>query len=292
MEAVVLRHRASCSVCGSRLPPRTEAWWDAEQGVTICDTCYRFGLDEVETPMISSTLSSPQARSTDPLPAPMPASLPGPMAGPTTGAVTEQSPPPGAEPVPATTGGPAPAAHDDGPEGPLAFERPEASSSSAPARPRIKSNRRPKSTASPKGSVGSPDRGSGPASAPGPAPLVYEKPPPRITDARVDRVTAALDAAANQGIAARHHRLVGSWGSMVDHLVVSPNGLWVVIDQPYPEGKVERRDVGDWFTPEPRLFVGDKDRSDVTRRVNAIDESVGAVLAGSILADVPRYRVV
>lgn len=41
MELVQLRHRAVCSVCGSKLPPRSEAWYDEESREAVCPTCHR-----------------------------------------------------------------------------------------------------------------------------------------------------------------------------------------------------------------------------------------------------------
>jgi len=142
-----------------------------------------------------------------------------------------------------------------------------------------------------------------PAPAPAPAtpvgvPLVFhtDEPPrpsrPRIVDARSDKNSEVLNAAANRGLISLHRRIIPEVEVEIDHLVVSPNGLWVVVDQPYPEGRVERRDLGDWFTPEPRLFVGDTDRTQAVRLTTALDRAVGTVLAGTEVASLPRYRVV
>ncbi|MBP7629951.1 MAG: hypothetical protein KA758_05825, partial [Acidimicrobiales bacterium] len=47
MELRMLRHRALCSGCGSKLPPRTEAWVhdgaDDGRGQVVCESCYRVG---------------------------------------------------------------------------------------------------------------------------------------------------------------------------------------------------------------------------------------------------------
>lgn len=41
MQLVQLRHRAVCKTCGSKLPPRADAYVDEATGTTICPTCQR-----------------------------------------------------------------------------------------------------------------------------------------------------------------------------------------------------------------------------------------------------------
>ncbi|MEO6628542.1 MAG: hypothetical protein ABIP03_08215 [Aquihabitans sp.] len=101
-----------------------------------------------------------------------------------------------------------------------------------------------------------------------------------------------LDAAGSRGLRTLHHRTVPGTDVVIDHLVVSPNGIWLVVAQPAPEGRVERRDIGDWFTPEPRLFVGDTDRTAIVVRTRAIDAAIGGALSGALLESVPRYRMI
>ena len=50
MELVVLRARAVCESCRSKLPPRTEAWWDAEARRAVCVTCERYDRLEATAP--------------------------------------------------------------------------------------------------------------------------------------------------------------------------------------------------------------------------------------------------
>lgn len=43
VQLVQLRHRAVCSVCSSKLPPRSEAWHDEETKRTVCPSCHKIG---------------------------------------------------------------------------------------------------------------------------------------------------------------------------------------------------------------------------------------------------------
>lgn len=105
-----------------------------------------------------------------------------------------------------------------------------------------------------------------------------------------DRIGSVLESAEDRGLIWLPGRRTPG-GFTVDHLAISPNGIWVVASEPEPAGRVEKRDVGDWFTPEPRLFVGEDDHTHVVRRLDSVDESLGRALRGTILADVPRYKV-
>jgi hypothetical protein len=106
----------------------------------------------------------------------------------------------------------------------------------------------------------------------------------------VDRVGAVLRAAESRGLVWLPGRQTPG-GFVVDHLAVSPNGIWVVGAEPSPSGRVDKRDIGDWFTPEPRLYVGDDDRTHAVRRLEQADEALGRVLRDTALGSVPRFKV-
>lgn len=106
-----------------------------------------------------------------------------------------------------------------------------------------------------------------------------------------DRIGTALRAAEDRGLIWMPGRRTPG-GFVVDHLTVTPNGIWVIAAEPSPSGRVEKRDVGDWFTPEPRLFVGDDDHTHAIRRIESVDDSVRRAVRGTIAADIPRYKVI
>jgi len=109
--------------------------------------------------------------------------------------------------------------------------------------------------------------------------------------APTDRIGAVLAAAEERGLIWLPDRRTAG-GFVADHLAVTPNGIWVVAAEPAPTGRVEKRDVGDWFTPEPRLYVGDDDHTHTVRRIGSIDDSIRRALRSTVLAEVPRYQVV
>lgn len=102
---------------------------------------------------------------------------------------------------------------------------------------------------------------------------------------------ATLEAAADRGLLCLHHRAVPGTSYVIDHLVVAPNGLWVVTAAPEPTGRVEKRDLGDWFSSEPRLFVGGSDASRLHLRAQHTFDAVEAALADSVVDRVPRQGV-
>ena len=108
--------------------------------------------------------------------------------------------------------------------------------------------------------------------------------------APTDEVGRVLLAAENRGLVWLGPRTTPD-GQSIDHVALSPNGLWLVRVEAPPSGRVERRDLGDWFTPEPRLFVGGLDRTDVVGRCGAGEASVARALLASPLEAIPRYQV-
>lgn len=59
MQATQLRHRATCDVCGSRLPPRTDAWVDPAGALIVCVSCHATGA---WTPPPTRIFDEPVAR--------------------------------------------------------------------------------------------------------------------------------------------------------------------------------------------------------------------------------------
>lgn len=90
----------------------------------------------------------------------------------------------------------------------------------------------------------------------------------------VAEIARSLAAARSRGVEVLSRRWVADLGESIDHLVVAPNGLWVIHAEPTPAGRVERRDSGDWFDSQPHLVIGDQDR---THTVNKVQSVVGAM---------------
>jgi hypothetical protein len=57
-----------------------------------------------------------------------------------------------------------------------------------------------------------------------------------------------------------HDRALPHGRANIDHLAVVASGVWV-IDTKHFRGRLERRDLGGWFVPRPRLFVAGRDQS-------------------------------
>jgi hypothetical protein len=108
--------------------------------------------------------------------------------------------------------------------------------------------------------------------------------------APTDEVGRVLAVAENRGLIWLGPRTTPD-GRSIDHVALSPNGVWLVQVEPPPSGRVERRDVGDWFTSEPRLSVGDVDRTAVVGSCRDVEASVARALVASPLEAVPRYQV-
>lgn len=101
----------------------------------------------------------------------------------------------------------------------------------------------------------------------------------------VGRMIAACD-----GVVGLHDRRVPGTKGNLDHLAIGPAGAYVVDAKRYT-GKVERRDVGSFFRPDERLYVGNRDRTKVVRQMAWQIEAVRAALDSSGHADIPLQGV-
>lgn len=89
-----------------------------------------------------------------------------------------------------------------------------------------------------------------------------------------EKLGAGFDGLAGDGVVMIHDRLrPGGGQANIDHLAVTPAGVWVIDAKRY-SGRVERRDVGGWFSTDVRLFVGGRD---CTRLVQGVGKQVDAV---------------
>jgi len=85
-------------------------------------------------------------------------------------------------------------------------------------------------------------------------------------------------------MAVLHDRRIPGSKANIDHIVISPAGVFVVDPKNY-RGKVEQRDVGGLFRTDLRLFVGGRDK---TKLVKGMDRQVAAVRAA--LAKDEKWR--
>lgn len=128
-----------------------------------------------------------------------------------------------------------------------------------------------------------PARRAAPAESPGPLGTGRSRDRGPVDDRVVGRT---LEAARVHGIEVLHGRPLTD-GTTVDHTVVGVNGIWVVRVGPELTDRLDKRDLGDWFTSDPRLFVGDVDRSDLIEDVRHQADLLRTWLATTALADVP-----
>lgn len=89
---------------------------------------------------------------------------------------------------------------------------------------------------------------------------------------------ARLDALTEAGIVVLHDRLRPGTTANIDHLVVTPSGIWV-IDAKHYRGAVARRTVGGWFSRDVRLYVGRRDRTELATKMATQVDAVRNALA-------------
>jgi len=87
------------------------------------------------------------------------------------------------------------------------------------------------------------------------------------------KLGAGLDGLTEAGVVALHDRLIPGSKANIDHLAVTPSGVWVIDAKRYT-GQVSKRDVGGWLKTDVRLYVG---RRDCTKLVAGMAKQVTAV---------------
>lgn len=99
------------------------------------------------------------------------------------------------------------------------------------------------------------------------------------------RVGEVLDGI--EGIMVLHDRKIpgGLWN--IDHIAITPAGVWVIDTKRYPDTQVEFRDVGGWFRTDERLIVGGRDRTELVDatawQVDAVARHLGDVSVKAML---------
>ncbi len=109
--------------------------------------------------------------------------------------------------------------------------------------------------------------------------VVAEPEPAHVRSWRVGaagevRVGSVLDRI--EGVVATHDRRIPRRRSNLDHVVVGPDGVWVIDAKRYVGKRVERRDVGRGFRRDERLFIAGRES---TKLVNAMEDQM-LVVAG------------
>ena len=109
----------------------------------------------------------------------------------------------------------------------------------------------------------------------------------RVEGPSDDGVLAAfLDREVGHVATLLHDRRVPATRNNIDHLVVSSTGIWVIDVEDHP-GKVERRNAGGRFAPDPRLFVAQSDKTELVAGVAERAAAVEQVLATVGFSSIP-----
>lgn len=85
-----------------------------------------------------------------------------------------------------------------------------------------------------------------------------------------------------------HDRRVPRTRGNIDHLAVASSGIWVIDAKQY-KGRVERRDVGKFFTADVRLYVGGRDQSRLVQGMRWQHDAVVAALEDFDGTNVPVH---
>jgi hypothetical protein len=99
---------------------------------------------------------------------------------------------------------------------------------------------------------------------------------------------AALESMRDEGVLPLHDRRIPRSSANIDHLAVTPNGIWVIDPKRY-DGKVEVVNKGGWFRPDIRLVVNGRDRTKLVDGVHKQRAHVRATLKGTAFEDAPVY---
>lgn len=91
-----------------------------------------------------------------------------------------------------------------------------------------------------------------------------------------ERVGHVLDSI--EGIVALHDRKVPGSRANLDHLAVTPAGVWAIDSKRYPGARIELRDVGGLLRRDERLYVGGRDRTHLVESMAWQVEAVSKVL--------------
>ena len=89
------------------------------------------------------------------------------------------------------------------------------------------------------------------------------------------------------GVVVLHDRRKARGKGNIDHIAVTPAGVWVIDAKRSPGKKIEHRDVGGWFRTDERLYVDGRDRTklvdDTAAQVQAVYEACSDLLQGTVV---------
>jgi hypothetical protein len=105
----------------------------------------------------------------------------------------------------------------------------------------------------------------------------------RTGSAGEERLARFFERELPASAVALHDRRIPGSRANIDHIVVAPNGVWV-IDAKLYEGKVERRSLGPFWRTEPAVFVGGRNRSKVIHGMPRQLDAVRSMIAPDPLA--------
>lgn len=102
---------------------------------------------------------------------------------------------------------------------------------------------------------------------------------------------AKLNKHASQRRVMLHDRRIPGSKANIDHLAITPGGVFV-IDAKHYSGQVQKRDLGGWFKTDIRLYVGRRDCTKLLHGSEDQGEVVREALAPLGFADIPVRPVV
>jgi hypothetical protein len=101
---------------------------------------------------------------------------------------------------------------------------------------------------------------------------------------------ARLDELADERLVVLHDRRISASRGKIDHLAVTPGGVFVIDSERY-SGKLEKRNLGNVLRSDVRLYVGGRDRTNLLQGVEDQAEVVRAALKPAGYVDVPIRAV-
>ena len=91
------------------------------------------------------------------------------------------------------------------------------------------------------------------------------------------RLATGLNSSLARCAVVLHDRFVPGARIAVDHLVIGPNGIWL-IDAKADRGRLESRDRDSWSRADDRLYVGGRNRTDLVMQMESTINAVRRAL--------------
>lgn len=92
-----------------------------------------------------------------------------------------------------------------------------------------------------------------------------------------------LESLRPHGVLPLHDRRIPRSSANIDHLAVTPNGVWVIDTKTY-DGEVEVSDKGGWFRTDLHLYVNGRDKTSfitgIHRQRHKVIEALGPAFEG------------